>query len=274
MLPQQVLAKRLLHKDYLRRLEEVDKQAQAALAQNRATQRGDFQRSGITKADLEVYEQAKREFESIYQRSFATHERVNIERSVVGKEDGWITQLPAGTLEVVEPVQPTNGIDLAMVRSKIASLRVEKARINSAPAPANRARIGAWIDQRRRAAEAEIEQLVGRYPHFVNDALDHGTMLALLTTLVSRDVVVDVLASRIDGKAEAAIPVSERAGALKRIETEITEWLRLDSALTDKAISDGAVDVAHDKESAPWITLGVAMVPDAVANNGMTALAS
>ena len=31
-LPQQVLAKRLLHQDSLRRLEEVDKQAQAALA--------------------------------------------------------------------------------------------------------------------------------------------------------------------------------------------------------------------------------------------------
>ena len=192
---------------------------------------------------------------------------MNIERAVVGREDGWITQLREGTLEVIEPVM-SDGIDLPAVRAKISVLRGERSKILNAPAPADRQRIGAWIDQRRWAAEAEIELLVGRWPHFTSDALDHGTMLALLTTLVPRDAAVEALCGRIDARANSVLVPKDRPVRLKELEDEITEWLRLDALLVDKAISDGSVDVHHDKESAPWITLGVAVVTDAVTRNG------
>jgi hypothetical protein len=74
---QQISAKRLLHRDYLSRLEELHRRVQGELAQNRAVQSGDFQLSGLRSKDQETMLRAKREFEALYQRSLAAAERLS-----------------------------------------------------------------------------------------------------------------------------------------------------------------------------------------------------
>ena len=86
-----------------------------------------------------------------------------------------------------------------------------------------------------------------------------------MAALFSREQLVDYLTSEINAMADAVLPVGERAGRLKQLETELTEWQRLDVLLVDRAVASGAVDVAHDAQSAPWITLGVAAVTDTAA---------
>ena len=202
-------------------------------------------------------ERAKREFDGVYQKSLLVAERLSIERVVVSKEDSWLAQFGDGV--VLEPVEVVvDGVDHVQLRSEISVLRLERSRIQNAPAAADRARIGAWIDENRRAAEAQIEQLTARYPHFMSSAAEHNVMTDLLLTMFSRDALIETLASRIDARAEGVMPVRERAGRLEAIDAELEQLLRIDAALVDRAISEGSVDVHHDRESPPWVLLGVA----------------
>jgi hypothetical protein len=254
---QQVSATRLLHRDYLSRLEEVHRRVQAELAQNRATQNFDFPKTGFRSKDQETHRRAVAEFESLYQKSLLVAERLSNARVVVSREDSWLAQFGDGA--VLEPVEVVvDGIDPVQLRSEISVLRAERTRILSAPAGADRARIGTWIDWNRREAEAAIERLISRYPHFLDAAAEHGVLVDLILTMFSRDEIVEALAGRIDQRAEGAMPVAERAGRLAAIDAELEALLRIDAALVDRAIGEGSTDVNHDRESAPWVLLGVA----------------
>jgi hypothetical protein len=118
----------------------------------------------------------------------------------------------------------------------------------------------------------QAEQLEIRWPSFAGADRRNGTGFStteasalLMAALFSREQLVDYLTSEINAMADAVLPVGERAGRLKQLETELTEWQRLDVLLVDRAVASGAVDVAHDAQSAPWITLGVAAVTDTAA---------
>ena len=250
-------ATRLLHKDYLRKLEEVHRQVQTELATNRATQRGDFAKTGRMREDNATVERAKQQFEGVYQRSLAVQERLSTERTTIGREDAWLSQFGAGTeFEPVEAV--VDGVDHVQLRSEISVLRLERERILKAPSPADRGRIGAWIDENRRDAASHVEELVGCYPHFLNSAAGFGILNDLILTMFSRDEMIDALAGRIDAKAEGTMPVAERAGRLAAIDVELEQLLRIDAALVDRQISEGSVEITHDRESPAWVLLGVA----------------
>lgn len=260
----------LEREDFARACEQAADRAEAELASNRAIQRGDFRPTGITKDDRETVLRAQASFESTYQRSLAARKLATTERALVSRAKSWVLGLAEGTeLAIVEPVAPSNGIDLAQVRGKVANLRAEIAKIRNAPAPSDRARIAAWFEPGRRVAEAELAQLVGRYPHFLTDPINRDTMIALMMVLLPRDQVINFVCAKIDAAADAVMAPHERAEWLAEREHELMEWLRLGTLLTDKVIADGAEDVGHDPETPPWILLGVVAVAAANATQRM-----
>jgi hypothetical protein len=221
---------------------------------------GDFPKSGIMRTDLATIKCAETELPEAIKLEQAARKVADEAQRVAASVNGFVDT--EAEVELAEAARP-NGQDHVSVRSEKAAVYAEIERIRKAPEPAARARIGAWIDRGRRDAEVQIEQLIGRHPHFLNTDPELGIMNALLTVLVSRDAMIGELASRIDAQADAVMAPSERPAKIAALEARLMQLQALETHFVFAAIANGQTDVSFDPLTPAPVILGVRLVGQA-----------
>lgn len=231
-------------------------QADAKLAECRATLAGNFAKTGRMREDLQVFEQAKANFDSILKVSQEARRIADAAMRTASAVKVYIDTLPVDSrLDPVEEPK-ANGADLSAVKARVAELRVAINKIRNAPMPADRERLAVWFDPGRREAAAELDRLLGRYPHFLAEPITRDTMIAVMTMLLPYDAALDHLCERIDGQANAVLPPSARPGRIVELESQLGALLALESAFINKAIEAGDCNVTHDPQVPPQVVLG------------------
>ena len=214
--------------------------ADARLAECRATLAGNFAKTGRMRDDCATMQRAKQEFQSIHEASQEARRRSDASRRVAASCKAFVDQLPdAAGIDVCKPPQP-NGVDLGECRSRITAIRAKITKLHSAPTPSDRARVEMFVDEVRRPAREQIEQLLSRWPHFTTvESLrmgnDHTAIAALLTVMAPRDAMVDWLCAQIDARADVTAP--EKLAAL---ESELVALQQLEAMFVGRAIESGA----------------------------------
>jgi hypothetical protein len=238
-------------------------QADAKLAECRATLAGNFAKTGITRTDRATVETAQREFAGILEAAQETRRRADAARRVASSVKAFVDGLPDDAAVELAAAPQANGVDLGECRGKIAGIRAKIAKLRSAPLPSDRGLVENFIDELRKPAREQIEQLVSRWPHFAStESLrmgnDQTTLGALLAVMAPRADLANYLCAKIDAKAAE---LGARPGELAALESELAALQSLEAMFVNAKIESGdSVAVVHSPEAPAPAILGITVV--------------
>jgi hypothetical protein len=229
----------------------------ARVAELRRIGGGDFPRSGVPGKDLAHQRWAEAEVPAaLKQEQAASKISADAARAAASVKAFVDTEAEVELVGVPE----SNGQDLDSVRGSKAAVYAELARIKALHVGSDRSGVAAWLEPGFRAAEAELDQLVGRHPHSLNEPVRRDTLIALQIVRTPRDAMVDHYCGLIDAQANAVIPPSERPARIAELEARLLPLHALDAHFVFEAIADGRTDISFDPMTPPHAILGVRLV--------------
>jgi hypothetical protein len=173
----------------------------------------------------------------------------------------------------LEPLHiEVDGYDLQTVREQLRTAQHELRTLQDAPIPAPDIadRVRSYVEALQRGARPALRGVrVGdllqiHWPSHAgaNRANLNGfdTTSAnplLLAALLFPEHLTARLMAQLEADCSQPLPISERLPRIAELETQLEQLWRLETALVDCAIADGAVDVYHDPATPAAALLGV-----------------
>lgn len=174
----------------------------------------------------------------------------------------------------LEPVSvDVSGYDLQTVREQLRTAQTELRTLQDAPIPAPDIgdRVRDYVEALQRGARPAIrgirngDRLSIHWPSHAGadrrinlNGFDTASANPLLmAALLFPEHVTARLMQQIEADCSQPLPISERLPRIAELQTQLEALWRIDVALIDRAIADGAVDVNYDPNAPPEALLGV-----------------
>lgn len=252
------------------RLVAVDQHAQALaqrawVAESNVSEARDVI-NNKTKADARTIARVHAGFNATLKASQEARTRADAAQKVASACKAYVDMLSADAEVELAAAPQANGLDLAGVCTKTVELRAEIAKVRNLPPPSDRALLEGFIDELRRPAEAQIKQMISRWPHFVSGeslrmGMDRDALATLMTVMAPREAMVTDLCERIDAVADAAMPPAQRPARIAELEAQLAQLQAIEVMLVNKRIEDGATDTTYDAAVVlPAVVLGINVV--------------
>jgi hypothetical protein len=225
---------------------------------------------GDNSITAEVFERERANFDGKFKAAKRLRAVADTEQRVLSNAKIWLERLPSDSeLDAAETVVG-DGLQLDEVRRRKQAVADEITALRAVPVPSPdiRERVEGYVRKLAHAGRPDIDGVVGgelkvywpadvhasRQNHngFTTDGSGSGLLVA---AYLFPERLTEALMASIEQATSKPMPPAARLQRLRELAGELVELSRVEAALVDAAIADGAHEV-HDINAAPEVVLG------------------